>query len=153
MGSTHANTPYTHHTPITSATMNTGPTSSSTFFRLQGPTTSLQVLSGLRIAAGLGTFIAPALVMNKLYGFTTRQTSGAGATANSTTAKPGSPEETITALRLAGTRDIVLGLALRDSTAVVVERALISSVLDLVVTAYSFFLEGSLSPEVATASG
>merc|ERR1711981_412630 len=59
--STHASTPYTHHTPITSATMNTGPTSSSTFFRLQGPTTSLQVLSGLRIAAGLGTFIAPAL--------------------------------------------------------------------------------------------
>ena len=50
-------------------------------------------------------------------GFTTRQTSGSGVTANTTTAKPGAPEETLSAIRLAGSRDIVLGLALRDSTA------------------------------------
>merc|ERR1711977_460714 len=141
----------------TTITMNTGVSSPSTFFRVQGLSTPIQVLSVLRIGAGLSAFVAPAFLTSKLYGFTTRQTSGSGVTANTTTAKPGAPEETVTALRLAGTRDIVLGLALRDSTAVVVERALelglISSVLDLVATAYSFFLEGSLSPEVATASG
>ena len=57
-------------------------------------------------------------VMGHVYpdGFTTRGVSGSSATANSTTAKPGSPEETVTAIRLAGSRDLVLGLALRDST-------------------------------------
>jgi len=118
---------------------------------------TIQVLSVARIAAGLSAFVAPAFLSQKLYGFSTRQTSGSSATTNSTTARPGAPEETVTALRLAGSRDIVLGLALRDSTSIVVERALelgfISSVIDLVATAYAFFIEGSLSPETATASG
>ncbi|KAK9893425.1 hypothetical protein P389DRAFT_175485 [Cystobasidium minutum MCA 4210] len=137
--------------------MNVGASSPSTFFRVQGLSTPIQVLSVLRIGAGLATFIAPAFIQSKLYGFTTRQTTGAGATANSTTAKPGAPEETVTAIRLAGSRDIVLGLALRDSTSIVVERAIelgfISSVIDALATAYSFFIEGSISPETATASG
>lgn len=50
-------------------------------------------------------------------GFTTRSTSGSSATATSTTAKLGAPEETLQAIRLVGSRDIILGLALRDSTA------------------------------------
>lgn len=41
-------------------------------------------------------------------------------------------------------------------SSIVVERAVelgfISSVIDLIATGYSFFVEGSLSPEVATAS-
>ncbi|KAL7007015.1 hypothetical protein EMMF5_003241 [Cystobasidiomycetes sp. EMM_F5] len=131
------------------------PPSSGTF-SVQGLSTSIQVLSGLRIAAGLSAFIAPAFLTNKLYGFTTRSTSGSSATATSTTAKLGAPEETLQAIRLVGSRDIILGLALRDSTAIVVERAVelgfISSVIDLIATGYSFFVEGSLSPEVATAS-
>lgn len=180
---------------------------SSPLHRVQGLSTPIQVLSVLRIGAGLSAFVAPAFLTSKLCecghiifdtlsvpssdwyalfliplphpafsstkppkyepaipgnsmmwryhtdGFTTRQTSGAGATANTTTAKPGAPEETLSAIRLAGSRDIVLGLALRDSTSIVVERALelgfISSVIDALAVAYGFFIEGSISPEVS----
>ena len=89
----------------------------STFFRLQGLSTPIQILSVARISAGIAAFIAPGFLTNKVYGFTTRQTHGAGVTANTTTAKPGAPEETLQAARLVASRDIVLGLALRDSTA------------------------------------
>jgi len=117
--------------------------------------TPIQILSIARISAGVAAFIAPAFLTNKVYGFSTRQTHGAGTTANSTVAKPGAPEETLQAARLVASRDIVLGLALRDSTSIVVERALelgfLSSVIDLVAVAYGYFVESSMSPEVASA--
>lgn len=90
--------------------------SPSTFFRVQGLSTPIQILSVARISAGVAAFIAPAFLTNKVYGFSTRQSHGAGVTANTTTAKPGAPEETLQAARLVASRDIVLGLALRDST-------------------------------------
>jgi len=137
--------------------MNQGLSSPSTFFRVQGLSTPIQILSVARISAGVAAFIAPAFLTNKVYGFTTRQSHGAGVTANTTTAKPGAPEETLQAARLVASRDIVLGLALRDSTSIVVERALelgfISSVIDAVAVAYGYFVEGSLSPEVASSAG
>lgn len=52
------------------------------------------------------------------------------------TPKAGSPEESTLGIRLAGTRDLIFGLLLRDPASAVVERALqlglINSVLDIV---------------------
>jgi hypothetical protein len=69
--------------------------------------------------------------------------------------KAGSPEELTLAIRLFGSRDIALGLLLRDSASAVVERAvqigLVSSGLDLAATAFGF-VEGNISSEVTCPS-
>ncbi|KAH8928895.1 hypothetical protein BT69DRAFT_1346352, partial [Atractiella rhizophila] len=65
-------------------------------------------------------------------------------------------EELTLALRLFGAREIGLGLLLRDSSSVVIQRALqicaISDAIDIVAAGVGF-IEGSLSREIATAVG
>jgi hypothetical protein len=71
---------------------------------------------------------------------------------NHSAPKAGSPEELTLAIRLFGSRDIALGLLLRDSASAVVERAVqigfVSSGLDLAATAFGF-IEGTISTEVS----
>ncbi|KAM0753852.1 hypothetical protein T439DRAFT_322737 [Meredithblackwellia eburnea MCA 4105] len=121
--------------------------------------TSIQVLSLIRITAGLGAFIAPALFASRTFGFSAskgRAGAAAGVSVGANTTHPGDAAEQSLAIRLFGSRDIALGLLLRDSTAAVVTRAIqvgvISDVLDLVASVLGW-VEGNLSPEVATASG
>lgn len=133
--------------------------SPSSLLTVHASTTSINVLSALKITAGLAAFIAPSLYASRAFGFSASKTRGgasAGISMGANTTQPGDEAEQSLAIRLFGARDIALGLLLRDSTAAVVTRALqvgvIADGFDVLAVVLGW-VEGNLSPEVATAVG
>ncbi|KAK4704272.1 hypothetical protein P7C70_g1933, partial [Phenoliferia sp. Uapishka_3] len=133
--------------------------SPSSLLTVHASSTSIQVLSVLKIGTGLAAFIAPSLYASRAFGFSASKGPGgasAGISVGANTTKPGDEAEQSLAIRLFGARDIALGLLLRDSTAAVVTRALqvgaIADAFDVLAVVLGW-VEGNLSPEVATAVG
>ncbi|KAK4053826.1 hypothetical protein OIV83_001482 [Microbotryomycetes sp. JL201] len=131
--------------------------SPSSLLTVHASSTPIQILSIARIAAGLGAFIAPAFFTQRAFKFSANKTGGGvqvGGSIGHNTTQPGQDSELGLAVRLFATRDFVLGLLLRDSTAAVVTRALqaglISSLLDLAAAGLGY-VEGTLSPETGGA--
>lgn len=121
--------------------------SPASLLTVQSSSTAINVLSLVKITAGLGAFIAPgahfpphwgcretdvvplqtAFFTSRAFGFSASKGLGgvsAGASIGANTTQPGDAAEQSIAVRLFGARDIGLGLLLRDSTAAVVARAL-----------------------------
>lgn len=117
----------------------------STLFSVNKSSTAVQTLSAIKLVAGLSAFIAPAFFSARAYRFK-------GLGTNTSTVVTTSTGEGAVSARMLGSRDVAVGLLLRDASSAVVARALQVSVLtdalDLAAAAWGYF-EGSLSQEVA----
>ncbi|SCV69003.1 BQ2448_2023 [Microbotryum intermedium] len=136
-----------------------GFSSPGSLLTVNASSTPIQVLSVAKVAAGLAAFIAPAFFTTRAFGFSASKGPNGvsvGGSVGSNTTNPGNESELSVAVRLFGARDIALGLLLRDSTSAVVVRALqvgvIADSLDILAAGLGW-IEGNLSPEVATAVG
>ncbi|KAK4058819.1 hypothetical protein OIO90_000265 [Microbotryomycetes sp. JL221] len=131
--------------------------SPSSLLTVHASSTPIQILSIARIAAGLGAFIAPAFFTQRAFKFSANKSGGGvqvGGSVGHNTTQPGNESEMSLAVRLFATRDFILGLLLRDSSAAVVTRVLqaglISSLLDVAAAGLGY-VEGTLSPETGGA--
>jgi len=105
----------------------------STLFSVNKSSTAVQTLSAIKLVAGLSAFIAPAFFSARAYKF--KGVGSSGSTVIASTSGEGA-----LSARMLGSRDIAIGLLLRDVSSSVVARAIqisvVTDALDLAAAAW-----------------
>ncbi|BGP13762.1 hypothetical protein JCM10213_006407 [Rhodosporidiobolus nylandii] len=129
-----------------------GLSSPASLITVNAQSTPINIYSILKIGVGLSGLLAPAFCASSKTPFKYASRAFNRSTAN-TTQSPNADSELSLGVRLTASRDIVLGLLMRDTTAAVVVRALQADILCSFIdtaAAAAGYIEGTLSKETAT---